>query len=206
MPSRRGLGAAGRGRWLDRAALTVAAAVAVAGAAGCGVGPQRSPENLSRSAVPYGLLQASSSPAAAVAVAQVARTIYLVRGDQLVAATATVPVPGRIDQTVRTLLSGVDPAQSAAGLRSAIPDGTHLLSFDLAGRVANLDLSPTFTTARSADQILAVAQLVFTATTTSTVTAVTFSVAGKPIELPSPDGALTAGPVTRALYRPLLAP
>ncbi|MHB8341040.1 MAG: GerMN domain-containing protein [Mycobacteriales bacterium] len=151
-------------------------------------------------------MRASSSPSASAGIAQVRRTVYLVHGAQLVAATVTVPAPGRIDQIVRALLSGVDQPQSAAGLRSAIPDGTHLLSFDLAGRVANLDVSPTFTTARSADQILAVAQLVFTATTARTITAVTFSVAGKAIEVPSPDGALTEGPVTRALYRSLLAP
>lgn len=174
-------------------------------AAGCGVGPQPYPQNLSRTSVPYGLLQATPSPTVRYRAGQIRRTIFLVRGNRLVSATALVPVPGRIDQIVRVLFSGVSSAQSAAGLRSAIPDGTHLLSFDLTGRRAHLDLSQIFTKARSADQILAVAQLVFTVTASGEIGTVTFSVANKSIEVPLPGGALATGPVTPSLYRSLLA-
>lgn len=174
-------------------------------ATGCGVGPQRSPQDISRSAVPYGLLETTPPPALHSLGGQVRRTVFLVRGNRLVPATALVPLPGRIDQIVRVLFAGVSSAQSTAGLRSAIPDGTHLLSFDLTGRQANLDVSQIFTKARSADQILAVAQLVFTVTAGGTIQSVTFSVDNKSIEVPLPGGALATGPVTPSLYRTLLS-
>lgn len=184
----------------------LSALLAAATLAGCGVGGQGRPQDLAASQVPYGLLRASPAPVATATVDQVRATEYLVRGSRITASVTTVPLPGRVDQVVRALLSGVSSAQSSAGLRSAIPDGTHLLSFDLAGQVATLDLSSQFTTARSADTILAVAQLVLTVTANRDIAAVAFSVEGKPIEVPSPGGALTPDPVSAATYRSLLGP
>lgn len=186
-------------------ARLLAATLATFGLAACGVTTQSQPQALPASAVPYGLLRSSPPPSAPAQSAQLRGVVYLVRSSRIVRTTTSVPLPGRIDQVVRALLEGVSSAESAAGLRSAIPEGTHLISLDLSGTNANLDLSSTFTSARSSDQILAVAQLVFTATASARVSSVTFSVDGKPIEVPSPGGALTTGPVTPTSYRPLLA-
>lgn len=175
------------------------------GLAACGVGVQNQPQDLPAASVPYGLLRAAPLPSPSAAAAQVRAVVYLVRGSKIVRATALVPAPARIDQVVRTLLNGVTATQSAAGLRSAIPDGTHLLSLDLSGRVATLDLSTQFASARSADTILAVAQLVLTTTASSEVSAVRFSVNGRLIEVPSPGGALAYGPVTGAEYQTLVS-
>jgi len=187
------------GRLLPLVALFATLAVA-----GCGVTAQSVPTDIAKEQVPYGLLRTAPPPSASGQPDAAQVTVFLIQGKRLVGVKATAPQPGRTDQAIRVLLGGVSTSQSAQGLRSAIPDGTHLLSFDLTGTTATLDLSKEFSTARSSDQILAVGQLVFTTTASGRISEVSFAVNGRPIEVPGPDGSLIAGPLTRATYASLL--
>lgn len=196
----RGSGLPDTGRAL-RVALTGAA---VAALAGCGVVPDRGPQALPTGDVPFGLLQATPAPSASSEPAEATVRVFFLRGQRLVAVRRTAPYPGRPDQAVRALLDGVSSEQSDAGLRSAIPDGTSLLAFDLQDEVATLDLSSQFASIRSGEQVLAVAQLVYTATSSARVRQVKLAVAGRPVEVPRPDGSLTGAPVGRSDYARLL--
>lgn len=169
-------------------------------ALGCSIPTSQVPTDISRSEVPFGLLSSQPAPGKSPTPPLVPVLIYVAKGTQIVPIKVSAPPPGRIDQAIRVLLNGVDTAQSQAGLRSAIPEGTHLVSFDLTGETANLDMSTAFTTAPSADQALAVAELVFTATASRRIIRITVSVEGRHLELPLPDGSLTDLPVTRADY------
>lgn len=191
-------------RWCpQRLAALVAVALALAG---CAIAPDSSPVSLPRKDVPFGLLRPtplasdSSQPQRSVV------EVWLVEHRRLVPLHTHGPLPGRPDQAIRVLLGGLPESAAGLGLRSAIPDNTHLLSFDLLGSIAQLDLSAQFAQVRARDQILAVAQLVYTATVGGEANGVTFSVSGKPIEVPGPDGSLTPGPVTRTTYQSLLQP
>jgi spore germination protein GerM len=53
-----------------------------------------------------------------------------------------------------------------------------------------------------ANQTLAIAQVVFTATQQPGVTSVLFQIAGRPIGVPTASGATVPGPVDRTSYQP----
>ena len=87
----------------------------------------------------------------------------------------------------------------AAARDTAIPEGTQLLSLDLAGGIATVDLSSDI--ASEDDEALlrlALAQIVATATRVPGVTGVHLEVEGEPVETLGPDGIEIADPLTRA--------
>lgn len=186
-----------------RRLLVLAAVLALSG---CGIASQSQPQSLSTKDVPFGLLSPTPSASGTPTPQRSVVEIWLVRHRRLVALHTHAPLPGRPDQAMRILLGSLPKEATSLGLRSAVPDGTRLLSFDLLGTVARIDLSPQFAQVRSRDQILAVAQLVYTATYGGEADAVSFAIAGKPIEVPGPDGSLTARPVSRYTYRSLVQP
>ena len=69
-----------------------------------------------------------------------------------------------------------------------------------------LDLSPNFGSITGEAETAAVAQIVLTATSQPDVSSVLFSIAGRPISVPTPGGVTTTQPVTAADYRPMLLP
>lgn len=189
-----------------RGAPAVVLALVVALLTGCGIAAQSQPASISTRNVPFDLLSPTPSSSGTVAPQHSVVEIWVVHHGRLLAVHTRAPLPGRPDQAMRVLLSGLPAADSGLGLRSAVPAGTRLLSFDLVGSLARIDLSPQFAQARSRDQILAVAQLVYTATYGGEAAAVSFSIAGKAIEVPGTDGSLTGGPVSRATYQSLVQP
>lgn len=189
-----------------RRRVAAGAGVLVMFLAGCGIATQRQPQAISTRNVPFGLLSPTPSSSGTVAPQHTVVEIWVVRHGRLLPLHIRAPLPGRPDQAMRVLLGGLPSADVSRGLGSAIPDGTRLLSFDLVGSVARIDLSPQFAQARSRDQILAVAQLVYTATYGGEATAVSFSIADKPIEVPELDGSLTGRPVSRLTYSSLVQP
>jgi spore germination protein GerM len=71
---------------------------------------------------------------------------------------------------------------------------------ELSDGVATVSVTPGFPGLSGGNQLLAVAQVVWTLTELPTVTAVRFSVDGTPVEIPTDDG-LTDRPVDRDDYR-----
>ncbi|MHB1854980.1 MAG: GerMN domain-containing protein [Acidimicrobiales bacterium] len=193
-----------------RSAVAVTGLVALLGlaGAGCGVPVQTRPVALSASQLPAGLtgasttttLRGSSTPVSLIQV-------YFVAGDRLVARSRLVPSPGGLPEALADLLAGPTPAESAAGIRTSIDPSTELLSERVIRNRVVLDLSPTFTDTGGPDQILAIAQFVYTVTGIQAgVTAVSFELGDSPVAVPTANGTLVSAPVSRANYASLLTP
>lgn len=177
------------GRW--RALLLVV--VAVLGVA-CGVPAQDRPERLGdQGAVALIDTPPTSQPGA------MSLPVFFVRGERLVAVPRAVP-EATLEATLRALFAGPSTEEAAAGLHSAVGPSIRLGEARVQGGLARVDLSSPFAQARSEDQVIAVAQLVFTATEVRGVEAVSITVDGEPIEIPTGDGGLTGGPLRRAHF------
>lgn len=194
-----------RGRALGLTALGLAAAV---GLGGCGVPVQTRPVALSASLVPRGLaaaattttIRGSSTP---VSIIQV----YFVVRDRLIARSRLVPSPGTLPEALGALLAGPTPAESTAGIRTTISAGTELITERVTRGRALVDLSPTFTDTGGPDQILAIAQLVYTVTGLDRppISSVSFELGSDPVAVPIANGTLVSGPVSRTDYASLVS-
>lgn len=179
-----------------------------AGLAGCGVPLDAGPHRLASGDVPLGLsapttttTQAGPRSPRAVAVIQV----YFVAHDRLIARSRLIPSPAAAGEALGSLLAGPTLPEAAIGIRSAIAAGTALLAVHEArGGRATIDLSTQFAQTGGPDQILAIAQVVYTATSLPEVTSVSFELADQPVEVPTANGTLVSGPVGRADFAALL--
>jgi len=181
--------------------------VAVAVLCACGVPTQPRPVAIARGELPLGLLSPSTTsttlggPRSSVASVEV----FFVSGDHLVPVVRSIPRPPSLDNALGALLAGPSLTESAQGIRSAISQDTIVLSTRLDRGQAVINLSEAFAGVEGLDQILAVGQLVFTATGLPDVAAVLFDLNGQPVAVPSADGSLVTAPVTRADFAPLLS-
>jgi hypothetical protein len=183
-------------------ASVAVAGVVVGSATGCGVPSDSRPQAVDATAVPFGLLDtrpagASPEPSGPAAL------IYLMDGQVLRPVPRRVPGVNRPAALVRDLLGGPSPSEAAAGLASAVPSRTRLLSLDVFGTTVTLDLSKEFGDVSGRDQVNAVAQLVYTVTQSPRIDSVKLAVDGKPIEVPDGTGSLTLDPVSRADFAAL---
>lgn len=131
--------------------------------------------------------------------------IFFSRQGRLLPVGTVVKAPVTVSDVLDALLAGPTNAETTAGVQSAISDQTSLLSVHVRSGVAYVDLSAVFSAIGGKDQILAIAQVVFTATEVAGVQSVAFSLAGNSVEVPTGDGTLVQRPVTRADF-PQVAP
>ncbi len=164
--------------------------------AGCGVTTQSQPQLLKSH------LPATAAPPLGAATRLT--DLYLVRSDQLVVAARPVPDPVTLQRIIQTLLQGPTDAEGEKGLRSALPTTVLLRAVSVQRETAVVDLSDGLTSIDSADQALAIAQLVYTCVTWPGVSSLQIKVEGKAVQLPRADGTLTQGVVTPADYSSLL--
>ncbi len=159
--------------------------------AGCGVPVDGSPTALAKNRVPFGLLQPSapdtttSTPPVTVTV----QVFLLSPTGQLVAVARNVPVPAALPTVLGALVDGPTNAESAAGIQSALPAGTQVVSASVGAGVATIDLSGTFGQLVGQALINAVAQIVYTATAVTAVTSVAFELNGEQVAVPTASGA-----------------
>jgi spore germination protein GerM len=163
--------------------------------AGCGV-----PVDDAAVPVSSAELAPERAPAEARAGADVL-TLYLVDGPVLRAVAR--PKPGPLAARIAALLEGPRDTESASGLRSAIPPGTVLHAATITDGDADLDFSDEFLTIVGEEHLLALAQVVFTATEVPGVQGVRFLVEGRPVPVARADGQLTTRPLTRDDYAEL---
>ncbi len=161
----------------------------------CGVAVESRPQPLASAAAPT--VAPPEGPVTRLT------TIYLVRGERLDAVKRAVPDPVTLKRTVQALLSGPTVEDAGRGLRSALPSALLADRVFVRSGVVVLDLSAGLMTIDSQEQSLALAQLVYTVTTTADVTQVRVLVDGQPVEVPRADGSLTDRDVTRADYAAL---
>jgi spore germination protein GerM len=193
-------------RW--RAVLALVG-VALAVAASCGVPNDHGPRTIDAQNVPFSLLAptagatSTTTPSALSPMAHL--TIYLADADgNLVSVQRDVSAPGTVRKAINALLHGPTPNE-ANRLHTAITSDTKLLH--LSGPkdgLVTIDLSRQLLDVTGKQQIVALAQVVYTATSRRNVERVLFRVDGKPKEVPTGDGTLTAEPLDRLSYSELV--
>ena len=190
----------GRGRrgW----AAPVMAVVAALLLAACGTGVDAAPQIVNKSSVPYGLTsQAPPSTAAEAPSAYV--TVYLAGTQRLVAVSRPVTAPVTITTILRALDAGPTHGEAAHGLESPVSSAAPLGPARTVNTVVTIDVSSSFTTLAQKQQEFAVAQLVYTVTAFPGVSSVEIRIHGKAVDVPTENGTLTRGPLTRASYASL---
>ena len=188
----------------NRNGLVVGVVFLVVGT-GCGVRSDPAPRALSARDVPYGLLEEAPPTTLATRVPSVPTegvNVYLVNGDRMVPAIRQVNAPASVAKALTALLFGPVEDEAAAGIRSAISPtaGIQARSVDPATYV--VDLSAEFAQGSVSEQILGLAQVVWTATDVPGITGVRFTLNGAPIQVPTPTGS-TADPVGRDAFAEL---
>jgi germination protein M len=113
------------------------------------------------------------------------------------------PAVGRI--ALESLLAGPSEVERAAGVFTAIPDGTELLGLDIEDGIATVDLSSQYEQGSgSYAEFLRLAQVVYTITQFETVQGVNFRLDGEPVEMFGGHGIIMDRPKTRRDYQDFL--
>jgi spore germination protein GerM len=182
-----------------RAAIAVALALGL-GSAACGVQADGHPRTLASANVPYGLLEGAPStttPARPVRTDTLPVFAYFVRAGRLQATVRRVTAPLTVQKSLAELLLGPAESEAAEGVRTAINPASGVQAKRLDPTTFLIDLSPEFAQGPTSEQVLGLAQIVFTATEVPGITGVRFTLDGAPVEVPTPSGTLTSGPLTR---------
>ncbi len=172
-------------RWRLSTILAAAVALAAVGAVlatglslgGFGVPTDSNPQTISPGAVPFGLLSRSSpptlpatSPGKNPKLEKLVDLWFIGPNGRLVPVPAQTTPPVFLESVLTRLLAGPGalPAGSPADLQTAIPAGTVVLSAKVSDGLATIDLSSEIENVSGEPLIQAVAQLVFTASTSTT--------------------------------------
>ncbi len=181
--------------------VLLAMACTACGVAGDGPAEVADPED-----VPFGLLDEERAPVGGPAPGRGSFVdLYLYDSD----AERLASVRDQLESTsleavlVALLKATAEGDPETQDLRSAIAETDVIIEAETDGGVAVLDLSDEFTDIGGSDQLIAIAQLVYTSTGRPGVGQVTFTLEGEPIEIPRGDGSITRGSVTRDDYRDL---
>jgi hypothetical protein len=198
-------GAGRRGPRLGAGLL--ATVLLVAGLGSCGIPSQDSANKVDDDRVPYRLLDENSG-----GVADTERlgtsdaVIYLARGGRLVPTARRLPPPLTLVRLLRSLGRGPTSTEVAAGLRTALPIEDTPTDVTVQRGTATVDLPESFTNLSRPDQVLALAQIVYTVTGQPGIGQVQFTLNGTAADIPRADLSLTAEPVTRDDYLALAPP
>lgn len=124
---------------------------------------------------------------------------YLLRDGKVSPVSRSVASSSAVARAaLEALLDGPTTEERAAGLASAIPEGTRLLDVSIADDVATVDLSGSFDDGGgSASMLGRVAQVVATLTRFPNVERVAFRLEGDPVEAIGGEGVLVDPPVGR---------
>lgn len=133
-------------------------------------------------------------------------SIYLVRDASLVNVTRDLPAPPTLEIVLDSLFGPVTEPEQRSGLRTAIPRATEILAIDEDGATLHVDLSREFAAVGGEEEVLAVAQIVMTATSMEGIDLVAFRLEGVPTDVPVANGALSDDPVGAEDYGSLIAP
>ncbi len=186
---------------MTRVAVSLVVALALGG---CGIPSQDRPVAIDPSSLPPRLGQTAPTTTATPPIDAATRRqldLWFVGADGLASASVSVDRATELAAILDTLAE--PPAGSV--LRTAVPPEV-VVSADVALGQATIELSEQFAEVLPAEQILAIAQLVLTATEFPGVGLVRFTSDGEPITVPGSDGRQIDGAVTRDDYTDMLAP
>ncbi|MGH9009624.1 MAG: GerMN domain-containing protein [Acidimicrobiia bacterium] len=186
-----------------RRASTAGLVLATLLAVGCGIPEDRHPTTLPGGVITAGLgITTTTGTTPSDPQPAVEATVFLVRAERITPVVRRVP-QADLSNVLKALLSGPTEAELNTGTRTAISPQTELRSVAVQGPTAVIDLTSAFVEVGGAEQILALAQVVLTATTVAGISEVRFALEGQPVEVPRADGTLSSGPLTAADYNSL---
>jgi hypothetical protein len=187
------------GRRLRNVAGAATVFMVAGGLVSCGIAPDTKPQALARKDVPFNLLAPSTTIASPEAPgSRVPLNVYLVGITGLVPVTRGVRAPATLTEALNALQTGPTDAEVTNGLRTSIPAQSSLSAGPVGFGVGTVELGAGFGQVGGQEQILAVAQLVFTATSVPGIVKVQFTLGSRPVEVPAGDGTLTQGPLGRS--------
>ena len=181
--------------WL---ALVVALA-----AAACSAPVDAGPQTLRAASLPDDLRGPAPSTTSTTLVATGESeevTVYFISGDRLSPEKRRISPPVTVTKVLEALFAGPNDAERLNGLRTAISPDTTILGAPVESKIVTIDVSKNFAFGLPTEQILAFAQVVFTAVDVAGVTGVLFALNGKRQEVPQGDGSSTSVPLGRASY------
>lgn len=182
----------------------IALAVGVLALAGCSPLTEGEAHEIADDAVPFGLLD-PDAPALIPETEGVTVSVCLVGDDLLVATSRILEGPVKPIDLLRSLSREVSDDEARFGLRTALTDPDTIGGVTVRAGTAHVDLERV-PSAGGGTSAVAVGQIVCTLTNQPGIGLVTFTVGGRPVQVPRPDGSLSDGPVSRDDFEPLMAP
>lgn len=180
-----------------RAAVARAAVVAVTLlATGCALGTQDQPVPVHESSAAQP--EATTSGAGSWTTSKV--EVFLVHHDRLIKVSRRVQVRSGGIAAATALITPISDREEQEGLRTALPPEMKTLEVALNGRVATVELPVDFDHLAVSEQILGVAQIVFTLTVNTSARSVQFTQSTQNVAVPNGSGRLVSGPVSRSDY------
>jgi spore germination protein GerM len=175
-------------------AVAALLAVVVLALAACGVGSQPDATPIDREAVPFGLLE----PASTTTSVPAGRTtsVYLVSGDRLLRVDRSIPAAASPADLVELVVAGPSEVERAFGVTTALPAGS-VARVGASRGAAEVELSSGFSEVRGDEQLLALAQIVYTLTEQPGIGGVRFTLGDEPIRIPTEDGVRGDGFLSR---------
>jgi hypothetical protein len=193
----------------------------------CGVDPETTDRRVSAGLLPGGLLDPVATTTTTTTTVPPSTTVpppstsvrptttlpysfsvFFIRGQRIVPVRRELAVAPDVAAVLDELLDGPRRAFEAERvLRTAVsPELVIASAVTVAGGVATVSLTEAFTREGSSQQLLALAQLVYSVTSAEGVGQVRFLLGGQPVAVPLPDSSLVIEPVSRDAYASLLAP
>lgn len=179
-----------------------AAVLVLLGTVACSVPVERAARVQADETVPFSLLDDDAPPVVPPPAENSSEVKLCFVADRML---VSVDQPIRGAETplnaVRALAS---PPALPPGLTTAVADDGLVASVQVSGGVAHVDLMRSVASSGSDAQLLLVAQIVCTLTSLPGVGQVAFRLDGAPVQVPTSDGSVAAGPVTRDAYAPMI--
>ncbi len=164
---------------------------------GCGIPVEDRARPLPADMIPSSLPAHGPAPSSASGDrGSASADVFLVRDSRLVRVGRQEWDPPSLEGAIAALLQGPTAAERADGVRTALTRPVRLAGTVATG-VPLIDVTDSFADVEVEEQILALAQLVFTLTALPSVDGVSFALDGRSVEVPTGDGALKRGPIRR---------
>ncbi len=188
-----------------RTAIAAIVCVVVLVGGGCGVRRDDAPRALAADEVPFGLLEAAASTTTSTApptpsTPKAPAFVFFVRGGRMFPVIRQVNAPATVAKSLTALVFGTLDEEAAQGIRSSINPAAGIQARSIDAETYLVDLSAEFIQGSTSEQVLGLAQIVFTATDIPGVSGVKFTLNGAPIEVPTASGSLTSGAIGREAF------